>query len=340
MIPKGDSFMYRSPDGWQQYHEVWSVKTIYNKYNRGEVYFDWNKQRGYVWDDVKASLFIHSIFWGMLENTETFRFSKHDTEYLCTDGQQRGLSIVRFIDGEYALKGLKHSYNIRLRDGSIFAINGKKFKQLPQELQEIIWDMQINIAILENASPDVEAEMFARMNNGIAVSKTDIAISKNADGEKFEQLGQHELFKAMLNKKQFKAKKYRGVIVRTYIAVSEESPNYRSGNVRKYEEELKFTEEIITEITNLYDTLLDVYKKLIMIENNIGKKMFSESLLYYYIPFVDVFNDDTNKMAEWINMFYKNMPENYRLIDGFSHDAVNVQRKMSIIKQSIEEFLK
>ena len=62
--------------------------------------------------------------------------------------------------------------------------------------------MQINIAILENASPTVEAEMFARMNNGQAVSRTDIAICKNDSSIAFDTLGKHEIFNVMLRKKR------------------------------------------------------------------------------------------------------------------------------------------
>ena len=83
--------MYISPDGWSQYTERWSVKTLCNMMDRGQLDFDWDKQRGYVWNKSKASLFIHSIFWGMLENTETFRFTKHDKKFLCTDGKSHSL---------------------------------------------------------------------------------------------------------------------------------------------------------------------------------------------------------------------------------------------------------
>ena len=75
---KGGIKMYKSPDGWYQYTENWSVKTLYNMMNRNQLDFDWDKQRGYVWNNNKASLFIHSIFWGMLENTETFHFTNHE----------------------------------------------------------------------------------------------------------------------------------------------------------------------------------------------------------------------------------------------------------------------
>ena len=331
--------MYKSPDGWSQYTETWSVKTLYNMMNRNQLQFDWGKQRGYVWNKNKASLFIHSIFWGMLENTETFRFTKHDKQYLCTDGKQRGLSILKYINNEYSLSGLKNSFDIYLSDGTTFPVNGKRFKQLPQELQDKIWDLQINIAILENANSDVESEMFARMNNGQSVSRTDIAIAKNDSSTQFDELGKHELFTVMLGAKGLQAKKYRGVIIKSYEALLKDKPNYKSSHLHSLESTINLSESDVNELTELYDNLLEIYKNVIINEDNIGKKMFDNAFLYYYIPYLDMFNGDFVKAAEWMNNFYKNVPAEYSQIQGFASDMVNTENKMNIIKQSIEDFL-
>lgn len=53
--------MYKSPDGWMQYTETWSVQTLMSMIGRGQLLFDWDKQRGYMWNNVSASLFIHSL---------------------------------------------------------------------------------------------------------------------------------------------------------------------------------------------------------------------------------------------------------------------------------------
>ena len=336
---KGGIKMYKSPDGWFQYTETWSVKTLFNMYSRKQLDFDWDKQRGYVWNRNKASLFIHSIFWGMLENTETFHFTNHEQQYLCTDGKQRGLSILKYINNEYPLTGLKNSYDIYLLNGEKFLVNGKYFKQLPQELQDKIWDMQINIAILENASPTVEAEMFARMNNGQAVSRTDIAICKNDSSIAFDTLGKHEIFNVMLRKKEIESKKYRSIIVKTYIALTSDKPNYKSVNIHKLESNLRLSDDDMGVMTKLYDNLLETYKYIILMGNNIGKKMFDNAFLYYYIPYVHMFDNNFKKLAQWINDFYKNVPDEYHQIIGFSSDDVNTVNKMKIIKDSIEKFL-
>lgn len=331
--------MYKSPDGWSQYTETWSVKTLFNMTNRNQLQFDWGKQRGYVWNKNKASLFIHSIFWGMLENTETFRFTKHDKQYLCTDGKQRGLSILKYINNEYSLSGLKNSFDIYLSDGTTFPVNGKLFKQLPQELQDRIWDLQININILENANSDVESEMFARMNNGQAVSKTDIAICRNDSSTQFDELGKHELFTVMLGAKGLQAKKYRGVIIKSYEALLKDKPNYKSSHLHSLESTINLSESDVNELTELYDNLLEIYKNVIINEDNIGKRIFDNAFMYYYIPCLDMFNGDFVKAAEWMNSFYKNVPAEYSQIQGFASDMVNTENKIGIIKQSIEEFL-
>lgn len=330
--------MYRSPDGWSQYTDNWSVKTIFNMMNRGQLDFDWDKQRGYVWSGSRASLFIHSLFWGMLENTETFHFTKHE-KYLCSDGKQRGLTLMKYINNEYALTGLKNSFPIYLSDGTIFPVNGKRFKQLPQELQDKIYDLQINISITENAPPEVESEMFARMNNGQAVSKTDIAVCRNDSSTVFDELGKHELFNIMLGTKGLEAKKYRTVIVKTWVATNEEIPNYKSAYLHKLESDLTLTDNDMEMLTDLYDNLLEIYKNVILQEDNIGKKMFDNAFMYYYIPCLDMFDGDYAKAATWMNTFYKDVPQEYAQIIGFASDDVNTVNKIYIIKKSIEEFL-
>lgn len=331
--------MYKSPDGWSQYTETWSVKTLQNMVNRGTLAFDWDKQRGYVWNRSKASLFIHSIFWGMLESTETFRFTKHGNQHLCTDGKQRGLTIIKYINNEYSLVGLKNSYPIYLSDGTIANINNKYFKQLPDELKEKILDLQINIAILENATSDIEGEMFARMNNGQSVTKTDIAICRNESSGVIEELGKHELFTIMLNKRGLESKKYRPAIMKSWIALTMVQPNFRAAHIHNLEATLSLSDEDKEKLNSLFDSLIAIYKALSMIEGNIDKKMFNNAFLYYYIPYLDMFNGDYKMAAKWINDFFSNVPEEYTQIQGFASDDINTINKMDIIKKSIEDFL-
>ena len=207
-------------------------------------------------------------------------------------------------------------------------------------MQDKIWDLQINIAVLENATPDVEAEMFARMNNGQAVSRTDIAIAKNDSSTQFDELGKHELVTVMLGAKGLQAKKYRGVIIKTYEALLKDKPNYKSSHLHSLESTLNLSENDVEKLNTLYNNLLEIYKNIILAENNIGKKMFDNAFMYYYIPCLDMFDGDYAKAAKWMNTFYSNAPQEYVQITGFASDMVNTENKIGIIKKSIEEFLR
>ena len=177
------------------------------------------------------------------------------------------------------------------------------------------------------------------MNNGQAVSRTDIAIAKNDSSIQFDELGKHELFTVMLRKKEIESKKYRSIIVKTYIALTSNTPNYKSANIHKLESNLRLSDDDMRVMTKLYDNLLETYKYIILMGNNIGKKMFDNAFLYYYIPYIHMFDNNFAKLAQWINTFYKNVPDEYTQIVGFSSDDVNTVNKMNIIKDSIEKFL-
>ncbi len=330
--------MYKSPDGWSKYTETWSVRTLYNMSERGQLNFDWDRQRGFVWNKSLSGTFIHSAFWGMLDKTETFHFTKHDNIYFCTDGKQRGTTLLKFVKGKLKISGVTDKFPIYLSDGTKYSIRGKFFHQLPQELQDKIWDLQINISVLDNASHEVEAEMFKRYNSNIKVSKTDISICKNTNAQIIDSLGQHELFEAMYPNAA-ESKKYRPVIIKTWIAMSESEPNYNSKNIHKIEENLNLTQDDVLKLTNLYDNLLQIYKYVILQKDNTGTKMFNNNILYYYIPYLDMFDNDWIKAGQWINYFCKNIPDEYSQIQGFSIDDVNVKNKMSIIRQSIINFM-
>ena len=86
----------------------------------------------------------------------------------------------------------------------------------------------------------------------------------------------------------------------------------------------RLSDDDIELMTKLYDNLLETYKYIILMGNNIGKKMFDNNFA---------------KLAQWINTFYKNVPDEYHQIIGFSSDDVNTVNKMKIIKDSIEKFL-
>ena len=96
---------------------TWSVMTIHKMYHsskRQEIDFDIPQQRGIAWKNSKKSLYIHSVLMGLHRFQGAIIVNKIKDEngkpvYKVYDGKQRMLSaLIKFIEGEYALSGLKN----------------------------------------------------------------------------------------------------------------------------------------------------------------------------------------------------------------------------------------
>lgn len=328
-----------SPNGTRISTEVKSIRTLYNMHQRGQLDFDWAGQRGVVWNNKLGSDFIHSILWGLTNKTETFRFCLQDGKLLCTDGKQRGTSILKFVDNQYKIYGVSDEFPIELFDGSTYSIRGKLFNQLPQELQDRIWDTQITISIVENATHKVLAEIFRKLNSGIQATTSEVAMSKNINIGIIDALSDHKLFDVMFPQKGTENRKYRPFVVQIYMILQGET-DYSSRNLRKYQSTLDLTDDDIDEIRHTLDILFEIYKSVIIADNSSNTRMLAITFLRCFIPCVDMFNGDYEKAAEWINSFFENVPVEWKDIEGFQNEAKNVIKRIKVIRELIENFLK
>jgi hypothetical protein len=143
------------------------------KYERSErrvrdLYNDWKLenvldpcphfQRKYVWKQKQAALLVESILMNipipLIYTTES-----PDGKELVIDGQQRLLSLFRFIDNEYRLSGLQVFSNL----------NGKSYKSLDHVYQRKIATYPLPIVKISqppDSDEEVKFDVFARINSG------------------------------------------------------------------------------------------------------------------------------------------------------------------------------
>ena len=112
---------------YRAFKEQWSVNIFVKRYEKGEINFDNPIQRGIVWNKVMSSLYIHSLLYDILVYQKPFLVSKKENGVDILDGKQRGTSLIKFINNEFALTGLQKEPSIILR-GEPYNINGKYFK--------------------------------------------------------------------------------------------------------------------------------------------------------------------------------------------------------------------
>ena len=322
---------------YRAFKDSWSVNSFKKRFEKDEINFNNPIQRGIVWNKVMSSLYIHSLLYDVLVYQKPFLVSKKENGWDVLDGKQRGTSLIKFINNEFALTGLQKEPSIILR-GKPYNINGKYFKQLDEDLRMKILDFQIDMAILENAPVEIEALFFDRSNGGKAMAKIDLARSKNRSIEVVKEIAQHEIFKAMFSDKQLIKLPQDEIVVKTWQALNETDPDYSAKHFNDLMENLDITDDDKQQIISIYDKVLDAYKRVLIADKVVSNLIMKKTHFLTYIAFVENFNVDN--LSQWLLLFYKNMPEEYV---GASLQQTtssrNTNKRIEIVKKSIDDFL-
>lgn len=323
---------------YRAFKDSWSVNSFKKRFEKGEINFDNPIQRGIVWNKVMSSLYIHSLLYDVLVYQKPFLVSKKENGVDILDGKQRGTSLIKFINNEFALTGLQKEPSIILR-GEPYNINGKYFKQLDEDLQMKILDFQIDMAILENAPVEIEALFFDRSNGGKAMAKIDLARSKNRSIEVVKEIAQHEIFKAMFSDKQLIKLPQDEIVVKTWQALNETDPDYSSKHFNDLMEELEITDENKQQIVSVYNKVFEAYKTILVKNKEIATSIMKKTHFLTYVAFVEQF-ESVDKLAEWLMLFYGNMPTEY--VEASKQQTTsnkNTTTRINIVKESVEKFL-
>ena len=323
---------------YRAFKDSWSVNSFKKRFEKGEINFDNPIQRGIVWNKVMSSLYIHSLLYDVLVYQKPFLVSKKENGVDILDGKQRGTSLIKFINNEFALTGLQKEPSISLR-GEPYNINGKYFKQLDEDLQMKILDFQIDMAILENAPVEIEALFFNRSNGGKAMAKIDLARSKNRSIDTVKEIAQHEIFKAMFSDKALQRLPQDEIVVKTWQALNETDPDYSSKHFNDLMEGLEITDENKQQIMSVYDKVFEAYKNVLIKDKELSNMIMKKTHFLTYVAFVEQF-ESVDKLAEWLMSFYGNMPTEYAEASKQQTTSnKNTTTRINIVKESVEEFL-
>lgn len=133
------------------------IRMIAEDLNRGSLIIDEEYQRNYLYEDnfKIPSRFVESVFMRIvIPEIQLFRDTSSRKREII-DGQQRVLSLIKFYNNEYKLVGLE----------LLPKLNGYKFRNLPEELQDMFADFLIQGRLVSKDSKYKYA-MFERLNTG------------------------------------------------------------------------------------------------------------------------------------------------------------------------------
>jgi 5-methylcytosine-specific restriction endonuclease McrA len=136
----------------------WTISTLRDKYEKGQVDLQPHYQREYVWE-LKPELPSRLIESLLLEiPIPPIYFGKMPGGRLeVIDGQQRLTTLIRFVRNDFHLQKL-------LRMGSL---NGKRFRELSEEHQAKVTDAPIRSIVIDAGNnQNLRYEVFERLNRG------------------------------------------------------------------------------------------------------------------------------------------------------------------------------
>jgi hypothetical protein len=136
----------------------WTISTLRDKYERGQIDLQPHYQREYVWE-LKPELPSRLIESILLEiPIPPLYFVRLNTGKIeVVDGQQRLTTLIRFVTNQLRLQKLQ----------KLSSINGKLFKELSEQEQEKISDATIrSIVINAGKNQELRYEIFERLNRG------------------------------------------------------------------------------------------------------------------------------------------------------------------------------
>lgn len=173
------------------------IDSLHKRFLKGRLNIQPGFQRQFVWDKVKSSRLIESALLD-IPIPIVYLSEEKDGKENVIDGQQRLTSFFSFIDGklpdnsEFKLSGLK-----------VFTdLNGKKFNQLSDELQDKITTYKIRVIKFKKESDgDLQFEIFARLNTGsVPLNDQELrnCVFRGRFNELLKELSQDKDFKYLL----------------------------------------------------------------------------------------------------------------------------------------------
>jgi len=130
------------------------VSDLFTRWQGGDLVLDPIFQRRKVWDETRQSRLIESVLLEVPLPIFYLAESQNGTEEVI-DGQQRLTAVFRFLDNQYALRGLK----------ALPKLNGKKFEELEKPMQKLIRYYPLRtITFKKESDENLRFEIFERLN--------------------------------------------------------------------------------------------------------------------------------------------------------------------------------
>ena len=141
-------------------HEHRTIHEVVRRIDRGTYILNPDFQRAFLWDVPKQSKLIESVLM-RIPLPVLYLAENADGKVVVVDGLQRLATFQRFLDGHLQLA---------LPDRS--DLNGKRFADLPEKLQNRVEDCNLTLYSIDASVPErARLDIFERVNNGVPLTR-------------------------------------------------------------------------------------------------------------------------------------------------------------------------
>lgn len=308
--------------------KIFRLQELYDMLKQGTLSMNIMIQRGDLWSIKQRSLFVHSALLGILDVQPPFIFSRRlvyrddgtsSSMYCVLDGKQRLTSLFNFIDGLYALSHLEgeesvscSTYTESFTDGEypIYkrydedshictstitgeGLEGLKFQDLG-EFCSILLNSTVHCTVLMDPTPEQEALVFSRLNNGKPMSKLDQARAVCKATSEIRNVAElhEEFFNIMFKKAQLSKKPEDEIVVKTKIMLDAaesgtiDNVNLSSKSYSEYIQNMEASVDL-SKVSDVFSRAVDIYNS-IPEDENFNKSTFiaNKSVFLALVPFL------------------------------------------------------
>ena len=145
-----------------------TVKQLFDMISESQIELQPEYQRHFIWDAVRQSQLIESIFLG-IPVPNLFMATNSDATWEVIDGLQRLTTIVNFLGNDELIKKNNQKGKKLKLEGleKVNSMNGYLFEQLPKSVQFTFLTRPVRVTVLNDKSDlSVRYDLFERLNTG------------------------------------------------------------------------------------------------------------------------------------------------------------------------------
>ena len=211
---------------------------------------------GFVWDNSKDSLLIHSMIMGY--PIPAFFFLKRDDgKYDALDGKQRSAAISNYIQGNYAL--CNDFEEVVDDSGAEHDFSGMTFEQLPEWAQDAVKDFSLTIYYFESLSIEERDSMFFRLNNGKPLTAIELTRVRAKSLEMFQNIAQHDLVNLSVTEKGRIRYNHENLAMQAWAVIFADDVAFDTKTFRGIVEGAKVEQTQADAVKACFDILLDIH---------------------------------------------------------------------------------